>query len=63
MYPSCAGERIHRTWSGRVPVRRIDHVFTSGELGVKSIRAPRTRLSRVASDHLPLVVDIVRSRR
>jgi endonuclease/exonuclease/phosphatase family metal-dependent hydrolase len=58
-----AGDRIHRTWSGRVPVRRIDHVFTSGDLGVRSIRAPRTRLSRVASDHLPLVVDLVVERR
>jgi endonuclease/exonuclease/phosphatase family metal-dependent hydrolase len=53
-----AGERIHRTWSGRVPVLRIDHVFASGELGVRAIRVPRTRLSRAASDHLPLVVDL-----
>jgi endonuclease/exonuclease/phosphatase family metal-dependent hydrolase len=53
-----AGERIQHTWSGRVPVRRIDHVFTSGDLSVASVRVPRTRLSRVASDHLPLVVDL-----
>jgi len=58
-----AGERIHRTWSGRVPVRRIDHVFTSGSLAVRAIRVPRTRLSRAASDHLPLVVDLVAERR
>jgi endonuclease/exonuclease/phosphatase family metal-dependent hydrolase len=33
-------------------------VFASGELGVSAIRVPRTRLSRAASDHLPLVVDL-----
>jgi endonuclease/exonuclease/phosphatase family metal-dependent hydrolase len=46
------------TWSGRIPVRRIDHVFASGHFRVERCRVPRSRLTRVASDHLPLVVDL-----
>ncbi len=47
-----------RTWSGRVPLRRIDHVFVSDQFRVLGAEVPRTRLSRAASDHLPLVVDL-----
>lgn len=46
------------TWSSRVPLRRIDHVFVSDEVTVRESWVPRTRLTRVASDHLPLVVDL-----
>jgi endonuclease/exonuclease/phosphatase family metal-dependent hydrolase len=48
----------HQTWSSRIPVRRIDHVFTSPQFRVRSVEVPRTRLTRVASDHLPFVVDL-----
>jgi endonuclease/exonuclease/phosphatase family metal-dependent hydrolase len=51
-----------RTWSSRMPVRRIDHVFRSRELEVRGVSVPRSRLSRTASDHLPLVVDFAVSR-
>ncbi len=47
-----------RTWSGRIPLRRIDHVYVSDALRVERVLVPRTRLTRVASDHLPLVVDL-----
>jgi endonuclease/exonuclease/phosphatase family metal-dependent hydrolase len=50
--------RLLRTWSGVVPLRRIDHVFASGHFRVLGIEVPRTRLTRAASDHLPLVVDL-----
>lgn len=46
-----------RTWSSRIPMRRIDHVFNSPELDVRAVAVPRSRLSRTASDHLPLAVD------
>jgi endonuclease/exonuclease/phosphatase family metal-dependent hydrolase len=36
---------------------RIDHVFVSRSIHVTSVSAPRNRLTREASDHLPLVVD------
>jgi endonuclease/exonuclease/phosphatase family metal-dependent hydrolase len=50
--------RTPRTWSGRVPMIRIDHVFASDELDVQRVEVPRSRLARVASDHLPVVVDL-----
>ncbi|WP_444928127.1 endonuclease/exonuclease/phosphatase family protein [Microbulbifer sp. TRSA002] len=37
---------------------RIDHMFLSAGLNVKRVRVPRTSLTRQASDHLPLIVDI-----
>ena len=49
---------VLNTWSSRMPLRRIDHVFVSRDLEVKQTYVPRTRLTRVASDHLPLVVDL-----
>jgi endonuclease/exonuclease/phosphatase family metal-dependent hydrolase len=49
--------RLH-TWSGRLPLRQIDHVLVSDTVRVANTHVPRTRLSRVASDHLPLVVDL-----
>jgi endonuclease/exonuclease/phosphatase family metal-dependent hydrolase len=52
-------ERSLRTWSGRMPLRRIDHVLVSGEIEPAGAHVPRNRLSRVASDHLPLIVDLV----
>ncbi len=51
-------DRNLRTWSGRMPLRRIDHVMLSGGLDVLGVHVPRNRLTRVASDHLPLVVDL-----
>ena len=36
---------------------RIDHVFVSPHVRVKAVKAPFSPLSRMASDHLPLVVD------
>jgi endonuclease/exonuclease/phosphatase family metal-dependent hydrolase len=58
---AAAGGKL-RTWSSRVPMRRIDHVFGSAELEVRGVSVPRSRLSRTASDHLPLVVDFEVSR-
>jgi endonuclease/exonuclease/phosphatase family metal-dependent hydrolase len=56
--PEWEGPKL-RTWSGRIPVRRIDHVLVSDAVSVNNVYVPRTRLSRAASDHLPLVVDLV----
>ena len=47
------------TWSSRLPMRRIDHVFATDDLMLDEIRVPRSRLTRIASDHLPVVVDLV----
>jgi endonuclease/exonuclease/phosphatase family metal-dependent hydrolase len=48
-----------RTWSGRTPLRRIDHVLVNDRVEVQNVYVPRTPLSQVASDHLPMVVDLV----
>ena len=45
------------TFPSTLPIIGIDHVFVSEDLVVRSIKAPADRLSRQASDHLPLVVD------
>ena len=40
-----------------LPVLRIDHFFVSREIVVRDVFAPFDPLTRVASDHLPLVMD------
>ena len=52
------GHRPINTFSGRFPRARIDHVFTNSMLEVANIQVPRTHLTRSASDHLPLIVDL-----
>jgi endonuclease/exonuclease/phosphatase family metal-dependent hydrolase len=54
-YP--AARRL-KTWSSRIALRRIDQVFVNESVTVVAARVPRNRLTRVASDHLPLVVDL-----
>ena len=50
--------RPKRTWFPRMPLGRIDHVFVSPDVEVTDVQVPRTHLTRVASDHLPLIVDV-----
>jgi endonuclease/exonuclease/phosphatase family metal-dependent hydrolase len=45
------------TFPSQLPVLRIDHLFVSREIVVKDVFAPFDPLTRVASDHLPLVMD------
>jgi len=45
------------TFPSVFPVLRIDHVFVSEEVRVLDIFAPYDPMTRVASDHLPLVMD------
>ncbi|GFO53142.1 endonuclease [Geomonas sp. Red276] len=50
----------HTEWTfpSHYPVVRFDHLFASPNLTVESVQIPQTRLTRVASDHLPLVVKL-----
>lgn len=50
--------RPQATYPARVPLLRIDHVFIGGNIEVIGRAVPRTPLTRVASDHLPLVLDL-----
>jgi endonuclease/exonuclease/phosphatase family metal-dependent hydrolase len=52
------GRRPGGTWFSPFPLARLDHVFVAGGLSVMDARVARTRLAGVASDHLPLVVDV-----
>ena len=50
--------RTQPTFPAGFPVFRIDHVFTRGPIAVKRVDVIRNKITRVASDHLPLVVDL-----
>jgi len=50
--------RPKNTFFSRFPTARIDHVFVNSGLEVGDITVPDSELARVASDHLPLVVDL-----
>jgi endonuclease/exonuclease/phosphatase family metal-dependent hydrolase len=47
-----------RTYPGVFPLLHLDHIYYQGEIEVREIFLPRTRLAKMASDHLPLVADL-----
>jgi len=51
--------RPRATFFTRFPMARIDYVFVSPGVGIRDIDVPSGALVRVASDHLPLIVDLV----
>lgn len=52
------GHRPRRTWFGRFPIGRIDHVLADPHWTVLHVEVPDHTLARVASDHRPVVVDL-----
>jgi endonuclease/exonuclease/phosphatase family metal-dependent hydrolase len=52
-------QRPRKTYSGRYPTARIDHVFVGTGIEVLGVEVPSAHTARVASDHLPLVVDLL----
>jgi endonuclease/exonuclease/phosphatase family metal-dependent hydrolase len=46
------------TFPARLPFLRLDHVFVSQSIEVLGAETLRTPIARVASDHLPLIVDL-----
>lgn len=46
------------TFPSRLPVLAIDHVFVEGALAVRGVQTVSGPLARIASDHLPLMVDL-----
>ncbi len=52
------GRRPKQTFFGRFPTARIDHIFADPSIEVRDIEVPDTELTRVASDHLPLIVEL-----
>ena len=53
-----AGFRARPTFPSRMPMLRLDHVFASDDVKIEGAHVPVSALSRVASDHLPLAVDL-----
>ena len=54
-----AGRPALRTWPSRCPVICIDYLFVSRDVVVRGISAPSTPAARTASDHLPLVAELL----
>lgn len=50
--------RRRRTYPGVFPVVHLDHIYYEGQVEVVKLELPRTRLSLMASDHLPLVAEL-----
>jgi len=53
-----SGHRPSKTWFAGFPIRRIDHIFVTSEFSVNSIQASHRGLDRLASDHLPIILDL-----
>lgn len=53
-----AQKRPRATFPSRYPVLRLDHVFLAGDMNGVDAHVVSTPLSRMASDHLPLVAEI-----
>lgn len=53
-----AGGARHRTFSTRLPLVCLDYVFVTPQVRVRELRAIKTPLARVASDHFPLVAEL-----
>ena len=46
-----------KTLFSLLPLFEVDHIFFNGNLSVESVRIPSTPLTRIASDHLPVIAD------
>lgn len=55
---SFKARRPSGTWPVRFPILRIDHLFFSPDIKVHNVIVPKNSLTRIASDHLPLVVTL-----
>jgi endonuclease/exonuclease/phosphatase family metal-dependent hydrolase len=57
-----ANTRLHlkksRTFPGRFPIFRLDHIYFDRQLRLKRLARHRSQTALVASDHLPLVADL-----
>jgi endonuclease/exonuclease/phosphatase family metal-dependent hydrolase len=47
--------RKRRSYPGFLPLMHLDHVYFERPLHIEKVELVRTRLSKIASDHLPLV--------
>lgn len=52
------GRSARATFPARFPLLRLDHVWIGRDLRVERVEVPRDRATQLASDHLPIVVDL-----
>ena len=52
------GHTALRTFSSMQPFIRLDHIFLTPHFEAQAVMVPRTDLTRVSSDHLPLLADL-----
>jgi endonuclease/exonuclease/phosphatase family metal-dependent hydrolase len=52
------GRWAHATFPSRLPLFCLDHVWIGEALTAEAVVVPRDALARVASDHLPIIVDL-----
>ena len=52
-------ESSKKTFVSLCPFFEVDHIFFNGNLSVNSVSVPSTPLTRVASDHLPVIADFI----
>jgi len=52
------GRRRLRTFPSRLPMLSLDHVFVGDLVETVDVRTVRTKLTRLASDHLPLLAEL-----
>jgi endonuclease/exonuclease/phosphatase family metal-dependent hydrolase len=55
--PPCGRRRGVRTHPSPLPVFPLDRIYHDDRLGLERVRVHRSRLARVASDHLPTYAD------
>lgn len=47
-----------KTFPSFLPLRQLDHIFVTPHFSIQRVHSPANLLTRRASDHLPLVVDL-----
>lgn len=55
---SAKGHQSRNTFPGRYPLSRIDHIFCGKTFKTLKVQVPRTHLTMLASDHLPLIAEL-----
>jgi endonuclease/exonuclease/phosphatase family metal-dependent hydrolase len=55
------GLKTRATFSSMYPILRVDHILISPDIRVERVQVPSTPLIRKASDHLPIIADLVLS--
>lgn len=55
---TCDGAVAKATFSSVNPILRLDHIFVSNHFRVQSVEVPRSPTAVVASDHLPVCVEL-----